>query len=148
MSLNYFKTNDALLPKSVRFAARRIKSLADSVGTLLAVSVVFLAGQLTVSPENSPITFEQALGQVQSLSVEGDKEIPTIVVEDADVEVTYKRLGDDWKQISDNEGVITVNDVASSVQDQLESVYVNDRAEIAPAVGQPIQVATWLPRLK
>lgn len=146
--MNYLKTSEALLPKGIRFTARRIKSMADSVATLVAVTVVFLAGQVMVAPGSSPITFEQALGEVQSLTMEGEKEIPTITMSQDEAEVTYKRLGSDWKEITDVEGVISVDNIASSLQEKLENIFVNNQADIAPAEGQQVSIATWAPRFK
>lgn len=141
-------SKDAYFPASVRFLGRRVKGLVKEGSFLMAGLTLFMAGQLFISPDSSPMTFEQVLGQVESLAEVGDNNIPTMTVNDGDQESIFKRIGNDWSQLVVIGEQKSIEEIPSSQNSAIEKVYSEAQAGIIPAEGQFVKVSTYLPRFK
>ena len=78
--VNYFKTNEAFVPRSCRRSVTESVRLAKSVGVVLIWSV---AGGLTFlgfNPDQSPVTFEKELGKIESAEMEKISDVDRLVV--------------------------------------------------------------------
>lgn len=132
---------------TVRFGLRRLKSMADTLATIVVIGTVVCGYLGYKNPELSPVTFEKVIGEVVSVGLEGDNELPTIVISNDDDTSTYKRMDGNWSQIVQSELGTQVLD-ASELYTVLQSVFRNHQMGVEPVDGEILKVSTCLPRLK
>ena len=145
---NFWK-RDAAFQKSVRYIGRRLWAAGDVFLHTVIAGVIFLVGQLTFYPHSSPVTFEQCMGEVESLELTGKNEVPTMSIESGDETTKVMRLNGEWSRIqTDDEGKVTGTTPIGAANQAVEEIYSNDQLGVIPAQGQVIKTKTWLPRMK
>ena len=95
--VNYFKTNEALVPRSFRRSVKEIFRLVKSGLVCMAWACVAFSGYLAFNPSQSPVTFERELAKIVECSqetIEG-KQRYTVTIDEGEIQTKFVELSED-----------------------------------------------------
>lgn len=78
--VNYFKTNEALVPRSFRRSVKEIFRLVKSSLVCMAWACATMSIYLGFNPDQSPVAFEKEIGKIESAEMEKISDVDRFVV--------------------------------------------------------------------
>ena len=147
--VNYFKTNEALVPRSFRRSMTEAVRLAKSVGVILVWSIVSLMAYFTYSPSSLPISFEKEIGKLVSCQMEtvGQTDRLVITLDQGEIQKKYASLNDIWvntQQVSD-----VADEATTEKFDQIKNAtQAAEELGLDPQIDENVRVFSIVPSLK
>ena len=147
--VNYFKTNEALVPRSFRRSMTEVVRLAKSVGVILVWSIVSLMAYFAYSPSSLPISFEKEIGKLVSCQMEtvGNADRLVITLNQGEIQKKYALLNEIWINTEE------VSDVADEAMTKEFNKIKNatqaaEALDVDPQIDESVRVFSIMPSLK
>ena len=144
--VNYFKTNEALVPRSFRRSVKEIFRLAKSGLVCMAWACVAFSGYLAFNPSQIPVEFRDIQGSIQEVGMQtiGDTDRLTVVMENGEDTTRFVKLGEVW--VCPDDISLPVSAGLSNELDLVQQQYELDSS--VDVVGREIKTFSILPQLK
>ena len=144
--VNYFKTNEAFVPRSVRRSVKEVVRLIKSGLVCVAWTCAVFSGYLAFNPSQSPVEFRAMEGKIESAEMEKISGVDRFVVS--------LRRGEETTRFVNLNGLwICPEDVSNVASEGLSSELntVQRQFEVDPTidvVGREIKTFSLTPQFK